>query len=387
MGGRVLHGRTVSGAMIMHVITNFTASAGAETMLSRLLCEMRGNALVVSLIDTSDRNRLLAGEGVRFERLGIRSLGKVVTGILDLSRLIEREKPSVIVCWMYHAMIAGTLAGRLSRTHVPVFWNIRQSLEDPAALSTSTRMALRISRRLSHLPAGIIYNSARSLDQHGRFGFCHRKVEVIPNGFEAVADPPPIGRTRHVFGIAARLHPQKDHQTFFQAAALLAKGRPDARFVAVGDGVHADNPSVRRMIAASGLPAASIDLRGEVDDMDAFYRSIDVLVLSSRTEGFPNVVAEAMSYGKPVVTTDVGDAAATVGETGIVVPSGNAQALADGMIRMLELAPEEYAELSRAARRRIGEHFPLSKIARRYDRFLGRPGSGSGNVPASGVCG
>ena len=85
------------------------------------------------------------------------------------------------------------------------------------------------------------------------------------------------------------------------------------------------------MMAAAGLPEAAIELRGQVDDMAAFYRDIDVLVLSSRTEGFPNVVAEAMSHGKPVVTTDVGDAALVVGDTGVVVPPRNEQALAEGM--------------------------------------------------------
>jgi glycosyltransferase involved in cell wall biosynthesis len=371
--------------MIMHVITNFTASAGAETMLSRLLCAIDDDALVVSLIDISDRNKQLAGEGVRFKRLGIRSLGKAVTGILDLSRLIARERPSVIVCWMYHAVIAGTVAARLSRTNAPVFWNIRQSLDDPAALSRSTRTALRISRRLSRLSAGIIYNSARSLDQHRRYGFCHRKAEVIPNGFDTVTEFPLTGRTSSVIGIAARLHPQKDHQTFFRAAALLHRHRPHARFVAVGAGLCQDNPAVGEMIVASGLPSTSIDLRGEVDDMDAFYRSIDVLVSSSRTEGFPNVVAEAMSYGKPVVTTDVGDAAAIVGETGIVVPPGDAEALADGMNRMLDLTASAYSALAGAARRRIADYYPLSEVARRYEMFLGEAGSRSPGGPASGV--
>ena len=168
--------------------------------------------------------------------------------------------------------------------------------------------------------------------------------------------------TPQVFGIAARFHPQKDYETFFRAAALFLKRRPDVRFVAAGAGLSRDNVEVRNMMAAADLPEAAIDLRGQVDDMAAFYRDIDVLVLSSRTEGFPNVVAEAMSHGKPVVTTDVGDAALVVGDTGVVVPPRNVQALAEGMSPMMDLGQDDYAALSLAVKQRIDDRFSLAQI-------------------------
>ncbi|WP_265518356.1 glycosyltransferase [Nitratireductor luteus] len=357
--------------MNMHIITNYEANAGAETMLSRLLRVSAEGTLVASLFEVSERNRLLAGEGARCEALRIGSIGRAVTGLGDLAHLIVREQPRVIVCWMYHAMIAGVLAQKLSRRPVPVFWNVRQSLDDPDVLSRSTRAALAAARYLSHLPAGIIYNSSRALEQHRQYGFANRNVSVIPNGFDAVAQLPPVGRSPKIVGIAARLHPQKDHETFFRAAAIISQKRPDVRFMAVGAGLHESNAAIRKMMAASGLPASSIVLMGETDDMDSFYRAIDLLVLSSRTEGFPNVVAEAMSYGKPVVTTDVGDAAMVVGETGEVVPPGNPKALAEGMDNMLGLSREAYAARSEAARHRVGKYFSLAAVSHRYDTFLG----------------
>ncbi|WP_246225929.1 glycosyltransferase [Chelativorans xinjiangense] len=341
-------------------------------MLSRLLRVSAEGALVASLFEVSERNRLLAGEATRCEALRIGSITKTVTGLGRLAQLITREQPRVIVCWMYHAMIAGVLAQKLSRRPVPVFWNVRQSLDDPDALSRSTRAALAVARHLSHLPAGIIYNSARALDLHRQYGFANRNVDVIPNGFDAVAQPPPIERAPKIVGIAARLHPQKDHETFFRAAAIVSQRRPDVRFMAVGAGLHEDCIAVQKMLAASGLPASSIALLGETDDMDSFYRAIDLLVLSSRTEGFPNVIAEAMSYGKPVVTTDVGDAAMVVGETGEVVPPTHPKALAEGMDAMLQLSREAYAARSAAARHRVAEHFSLAAVSHRYNTFLCR---------------
>ena len=358
--------------MIMHVITNYVANAGAETMLSRLVHASPEGALVVSLIDVSERNRLLAGEGARFERLSMRSGVGAASGVFHLARLISREKPSVILCWMYHAFIAGLLAQRMSSHSAALFWNVRQSLDDPAALSLSTRTALRICKHLSHVPTGIIYNSSRSLELHRRFGFANSNVAVIPNGFDSVEERPRVRSTPQVFGIAARFHPQKDHETFFRAAALLLKRRSNVRFIAAGAGLSRDNAEVRNMMAAAGLPETAIELRGQVDDMAAFYRDIDVLVLSSRTEGFPNVVAEAMTHGKPVVTTDVGDAALVVGDTGVVVPPRNVQALAEGMRQMIDMGQDEYAALSMAVRQRIDAKFSLAQVVHRYGSFLAR---------------
>lgn len=356
----------------MHVITNYVANAGAETMLSRLVRASPEGAQIVSLIDISERNRHLAGDGARFGRLGMRSGAGMATGIFRLAQLISRERPSAIVCWMYHAAIAGLLAQRLSQCSAPVFWNVRQSLDDPAALSRSTRIALRICKQLSLKPTGIIYNSHRSLELHRRFGFENSNVDVIPNGFDFVEHRPTSGVTPRIFGIAARFHPQKDYETFFRAAALLLGQRPDVKFIAAGAGMTPDNLELHKMMAAAGLPESAIELRGQVDDMAAFYRSIDVLVLSSRTEGFPNVVAEAMSHGKPAVTTNVGDAALMVGDTGTVVPPRDADALAGAMRGMIDLGQQDYAALSIAARRRIENRFSLAQIAHRYDEFLKR---------------
>nr|WP_026304690.1 glycosyltransferase [Kaistia granuli] len=356
--------------MIMHVITNYTAKAGAEAMLSRLLRVSMEPALVVSLIDISDSNRWLEGGSIRYVPLQLQSVAGAVPAIVRLSQLIAKERPRVVLCWMYHAMIAGVLAARLSGHRVPVFWNVRQSLDDPSALSWNTRQAVRLARRLSRLPDGIIFNSARAMEHHRNFGFRNDNMEVIPNGFEPVAVQPAC-RKPEVFGIAARLHRQKDHGTFFRAAAMVHQRHPATRFLAVGAGLRDDNEMVRSMMAESGLPDSAIMLRGEVADMDAFYRSIDVLVLSSRTEGFPNVVAEAMSYGRPVVTTDVGEAAAVVGDTGLVVPPGNPNALAEGMCRMLDIDFPGYVDLSTAARRRVDENYSLPQVVRRYDTFIG----------------
>nr|AIA91139.1 Glycos_transf_1 [uncultured Rhizobium sp.] len=82
------------------------------------------------------------------------------------------------------------------------------------------------------------------------------------------------------------------------------------------------------------------------------------------------MVAEAMSFGKPVISTDVGDAAAIVGDTGFIVPPGEPARLADAVRKLLDLDQTEYAALCAAAKGRIEKSYSLLRISELYDQFL-----------------
>ncbi|WP_331377177.1 glycosyltransferase family 4 protein [Sinorhizobium chiapasense] len=358
--------------MIMHVITNLTASAGAETMLARLLRSSSDDrVIVVSLMGVSDRNRNLANNpAVVYVSLQANSIASLPGAVLRLASLIRKEQPDVILCWMYHAMVAGTVAATISRRETPVFWNVRQSLDDPACLTRSSRIAIAVAKLLSHQPSGIIYNSARALHLHGAYGYTNRNTVVIPNGFELPQLAASTGTTARRIGIVGRFHPQKDHGTFFKAAAAVIRTHPQAIFSAAGNGLSKDNPAVVELMTQAGLPVHAVELKGEISDMSVFYQNIDVLVLSSRTEGFPNVIAEAMSYGKPIVTTDVGDAAAVAGNAGIAVPARDPEALAWAIREILDLPPVEYARYARNARERVENEYAMAAISKKYSAFL-----------------
>lgn len=356
----------------MHIITSFTGNAGAETMLARLLRVSEDDRiLVVPLIGVSEGNRILANNPrVTYVPLGANSAFDMIGATTKLSRMIATERPRVILCWMYHAMTVGSIAKRIAGTNTPIFWNVRQSLDDLKSLSYNTRFALRLGQLLSGTPSGIIYNSERARELHGKYGYNNRNAIVIPNGFDIPKDVSIAAKAPRIFGIAGRFHPQKDHETFFRAAAIVARENPEARFRAVGNGLTLQNPTVTELLNKAGMRAASVDLCGESTDMSTFYRSIDVLVLSSRTEGFPNVVAEAMSYGKPVITTDVGDAAMIVNDTGWVVPPRNPESLAAAIESVLKMQPKTYADMANRARQRIAKEYELQAVWQRYEKFL-----------------
>ena len=94
--------------------------------------------------------------------------------------------------------------------------------------------------------------------------------------------------------------------------------------------------------------------------------ALDVFVLSSRSEGFPNVVGEAMATARPCVVTDVGDAAALLGTTGRVVPARDPAALAAAIVELLALSSEERRNLGQAARARLIAEFSLQRTVERF---------------------
>ena len=340
-------------------------------MLARLVSATQEPVAVISLGGVSDHYRTMsANREALYLAEDSLSMTALPAAIARISRFIRRERPRAVVCWMYHAMLAGTLAAAVAGLRTPVVWTVRQSLDDPASLSRSTRAALNVTKRLSRWTTGIIYNSSRAKQLHEAYGYASHNSAVIANGFDipepATYEPllPPV------LGAAGRLHPQKDFGSFFRAAALTSLLHPEARYVAAGEGLTHSNPDIRQMLAAAGLDPSLIDLRGDVDFMAPFYQGIYGFVLASRTEGFPNVVAEAMSFGKPVISTDVGDSATVVGETGLIVPPRDPEALARAMCQLLELPRDRYVSLATAARERIRQEYALPAIAAKYLAFV-----------------
>ena len=108
---------------------------------------------------------------------------------------------------------------------------------------------------------------------------------------------------------------------------------------------------------------------GERRPLQQVLSGLDLLVVSSRGEGFPNVLAEAMACEVACVTTDVGDAATILGDPGRVVPSEDPSGLASVIGTVLDWPGERRRAVGEAARRRISDHFPIERIAESYQEL------------------
>jgi glycosyltransferase involved in cell wall biosynthesis len=103
--------------------------------------------------------------------------------------------------------------------------------------------------------------------------------------------------------------------------------------------------------------------------MPRLTAAFDIACVSSSSEGFPNVIGEAMSCEIPCVVTDVGDSALIVGQTGRVVPPRDSKALAAGLRELIDLGREGRRQIGRTARQRVKELYDLPDIVRRYENL------------------
>jgi glycosyltransferase involved in cell wall biosynthesis len=274
--------------------------------------------------------------------------------IWRLFQIIRREKPDVLMGWMYHGCLVATLAKFMRLKPVPMIWNIRQSLYDLKLEKRGSALVIRALAKLSWLPQRISYNSQLSAQQHEAVGYSKKSTQLIANGFD-LAKWQPGTPTRALIGRFGRNAPMKDYPTFIAAAKLIHAQHPEAKFIIVGAETETlDVPPF-------------IEVLGERHDLPELTASLNIAVSSSAFgEGFPNVIGEAMACAVPVVATDIGDTRWVMGETGRVVPPRDQQALANACLEILESGLTQ----DLAARERIERHFSLTSVLGQFESLI-----------------
>ena len=360
-------------------ITTTLSVGGAEKQLSRLLSRLHGSVIeagVVSLLSRGPVRSEIERLGVQVWDLGLENPLRLPLALPRLAAIVRRFPPNVLQGWMYHGNLAALWA-KYWVSNACLIFGIRHSLYDLRREKSLTRQVIRWNAAASHRVCAIVYNSETAQAQHKTFGFDREKGVVIPNGFDTNLFYPDESYRQSVrkelgipldaplIGFMARYHPIKGHDIFLQAAELLAARRSDVHFVLAGHGVTGDRPPFSEC-ARRPLLRDRLHLLGERMDMPRLTAALDIASSSSLGEAFPNVIGEAMSCCVPCVATDVGDVRNIIGETGVVVPPGDARALSAGWEKMLALSSVQRAALGRRARRRVVSKFGLDAMANQY---------------------
>lgn len=332
---------------------------------------------VISLTDIGPVGERIRELGVSVRALGMRRGRPGTGGLVRLRRWLRRSEPDLVQTWMYHADLLGGLAAKLAGP-IPVVWGIRNGVLEPVGNKRTTIWTAKACATLSRwLPNWIVCCSESARRFHESMGYRSEKMSVIPNGFDLLRfkpDPEARSQIRRELGtpsnavliaLVARWDPQKDHENFIRAAGRLAPHAPDVRFVLCGDGITPDNKSLMSQIENAGL-SDRCHLLGRRMDVARVTAALDIATCSSYAEAFPNVLGEAMACGVPCVTTDAGDAADIVGDTGIVVPTKNPAALAGAWMKLVDMGAAARNQLGERARRRIRQQFDLTQVNRRY---------------------
>jgi glycosyltransferase involved in cell wall biosynthesis len=278
---------------------------------------------------------------VDFDRSG------VAASLPQLTRYLRRERPHAILSMLSHTNVVTLLANRLAGSPSRVVVGERSSFIEcrrtyRAPRDRLIRMMMRVTYPWS---SGIITVSDAIIDEiHLAMGierarFLSVPNPVVPDDIDARSREPfecdIFGQGRPVIVAAGRLAPEKDFATLIRAFKLVRE-RHDAALVILGEG--SERPGLESLVAELGL-SDHVRLPGFVGNPFPFMRAGAVFALSSRFEGMPGVLVQAMACGTPVVSTDCRTGPREVlegGKWGTLVPVGDAAALAAGIAESLD---------------------------------------------------
>jgi glycosyltransferase involved in cell wall biosynthesis len=351
---------------------------GAERQLS-LLCQQllrRGHDVSVLLYYAGGAlEDELREAGIPIIDLKKRGRWRNLDFLRRLVHAVRAEQPDVLYAWLTVSNLLALLIRPLVRG-CTIACGVRSTDMTLGRLDRLAWLTAKLERRLARHADCVIVNS-----QSGERYLCgdrpSQNVVVVENGIEARAYAfEESGRRRMrtawrleddtpVIGCVARLDPIKDHRTLLHAFALLRRSRPDARLICVGGGTGPCAAALRALARDLQVDAAIQWIERE-PRLRELYSALDVACLTSLSEGFPNVLAEAMASGVPCVSTDVGDAGRILSCFDYLVPVGDprrlAQALGDALAQG-RVHGQQRAE-------RIGREFSPESMADKTERAL-----------------
>ena len=286
-----------------------------------------------------------------------------------LRGILRREAPHVVHYHTSHAVTLGTLA-RWSRAMPRTVATRRTSFPTRRNPLFRLKFTFRLDR--------VIAVSASIVDDLVEAGIPRPRLAVVHSGidlsrYEDRADPSEfraeLGITADapLIGCVGALAPQKGHEVLLQALASLGEERPAPHCVLVGQGELRDR--ILDEARAAGL-GDRVHLTGFRDDIPRVTAACDLAVLPSISgEGSPAAVKEAMACGIPIIATDIGGVREILenGRQGLVVPAGDADAIANALRRLLR-DPAERDAMGEAGRQRVRE-FSMERMIERTERI------------------
>jgi glycosyltransferase involved in cell wall biosynthesis len=357
-------------------------AGGAEGQIVELVNEMarRGHEMHVAVFYKGGVFEKHLEPRVRLHGLGKGGRWDLVGFLHRWLCLLRKVRPDLV----HGYLPTQNILAALSRLFVPgirVVFGVRASFLDFSKYDWLVRLEYYLEARFARFAHKIVANSRSGERWLVARGVPRDLVEVIPNGIDVNRYRPDargraavragwgIAASEYLVGMVARTDPIKGHEMLLRAAGLLIPRFPSMRLVFVGDGL-AEYASSLTATADSLALSDRLIWAGSREDLPAVYSAFDLAVSCSISEGFPNVVAEAMACGTPCVVTDVGDSALIVGDTGVVVPPSDPGALAEAIFFLAGESKDDRRARAIAARQRVCRLFTARALADRSEALL-----------------
>lgn len=358
----------VSVLNVLHIV-NDAETGGAQTLIEALGSTHRSYGFhVVVLLGRGALSERLEESADSVQYLSLdRSRPNLVRAIAALRGAIKRRSIDVLHSHLLQSDLLSVLTP---------FGGLRVSTVHTSGAHESTASSRMVTRFYGHVLRRMDVTVACSPSAREWLMTVRkdeRPVPVILNGVvlpDAVA-PPAEGEVAVILHLA-RWHPMKDHANVFAAFRNLRARGVQVRLVCAGDGVLRENPAAFDLVRSLGMEN-DVDLLGSVADVVPLIGASTMLVIgSSHGEALPMAGIEALAYGRPVVTTDVGDCELLAMGRQQLVPPRDPDALADAMLATLDMTSERRAGVASDARALAEELFDIAGSSSRYQAIYER---------------
>ena len=372
------------------IVVGVTHPQTCLTLTGRLRA-LRESQFDVTLISSQGRlaEQIASREGAQWKMVPMEREMAPIADFVSLMRLIGlllRVRPSMTEFSTPKAGLLGNIAAKFTR--VPIRIYMLRGLKLETAKGVKRRVLLATEKVAAWCSHVVLCNSPSLRDRARALGIAPASKLIVQgsgssNGVNVKRFSPGRSDVRARFGLPAdapvvgyvgRLTRDKGIPDLVEAFDAILEAEPGAHLLLVG-WVDAAEDRLPSYIQQRIENHPRIHCTGFVDDTAPYYRAMDVMVLPSLREGFPNVVLEAAASGIPVIATDVTGARDSVvrGETGLLIPPESPKAITETVLKLLR-EPEWRAQMGVAARAWVSKHFAdedvLGLVTRYYAELL-----------------
>ncbi len=356
---------------ILHIITGL-GNGGAENTLYKVCkYDTKNKHIVISITTKGKYFSILKDMGIEVYSLNLKFY--TIFKLVKLIKLINFLKPDILQTWLIMGDLLGSIFGKLAGVK-NIVWNIHFSNLKIDSTKLRNILIIKILSKLSfYIPKRIIVVSKDGLKNCKKLGYCKKKLIFIPNGYELIIfnynknkeylfrKKLKIQKQLPILGNVSRFDPIKDHDMLLKALSIVRKKR-NFLCILVGLNMNKKNKVLINKIKELNL-YQNIILLGSKNNIPEIMNGLDLHILTSISEAFPNVVVEAMACQTPCIATNVGDCAFIIGKTGWLVPPKNPIKLAKVLENALsEIGSQKWNKRRKQSRERIKKNFHIDRM-------------------------
>ncbi len=358
---------------VLHIITGL-GPGGAQSCLLSILKNKDKNIShgVISLGRGDIYEEKIKNLTEFYVKCPISFSPKFFLQIYNVYKAIKLFSPNIIQTWLYHSDLIGTIVYMFLKNKPKLVWTIRCSDMAGRYDKGMNFLFLKLLSILSFLPEKIIYNSKSGIKSHQARGYKKEKSTLIYNGvntkiFKKIKnnnfrEKLGVNKNIFLFGLIARDDPIKGHEDFLKAISLVS----NSHGILVGDGITSSD-RIRNKIDMLNI-SHKVSLFEQNDDIQNIMSSLDALVSASYSEGFPTVIAEAMSCETPIIATNAGDSSEIIGKLDAIYKAGNHIELSNKMKIFTRNTEIIRKKIGKDLRERVKTHFTSEIMHNRYNQ-------------------